>query len=108
MLKNVFFDTGKDQLRPDSKTELARVTKLIQDNPSIKIEISGHTDNVGSEEVNQQLSERRAKSVVAFLIQNGIPATRLKAVGYGSKNPVADNNTEAGKQLNRRTELKIL
>lgn len=108
VLKNVFFDTGKDQLRLESKTELARVTKLLQDNPSIKIEISGHTDNVGSEEINQQLSEKRAKSVVAFLIQNGIPATRLKAVGYGSKSPVADNNTEAGKQLNRRTELKIL
>ncbi|MDF2456811.1 MAG: ompA [Cytophagaceae bacterium] len=108
VLKNVFFDTGKDQLRLESKTELARVTKLLQDNPSIKIEISGHTDNVGSEEINQQLSEKRAKSVVAFLIQNGIPAARLKAVGYGSKSPVADNTTEAGKQLNRRTELKIL
>jgi len=108
VLKNVFFDTGKDQLRLESKSELSRVTKLLQDNPSIKIEISGHTDNIGSEDINQQLSEKRAKSVVAFLIQNGIPAARLKAVGYGSKYPVADNNTEAGKQLNRRTELKIL
>jgi len=108
VLKNVFFDTGKDQLRAESKTELLRVAKLLKDNPTINIEISGHTDNVGSETTNQQLSEKRAQAAVSFLIQNGIPAARLKAVGYGSKQPVADNNTEAGKQMNRRTELKIL
>lgn len=108
VLKNVFFDTGQDQLRVESKTELMRVAKLLKDNPTISIEISGHTDNVGSETSNQQLSEKRAQAAVSFLIQNGIPANRLKAVGYGSKQPVADNNTEAGKQLNRRTELKIL
>ena len=108
ILKNVFFDTGQDQLRLESKSELMRVAKLIKDNPTISIEISGHTDNVGSEAINQQLSEKRAQAAVSFLIQNGIPSNRLKAVGYGSKQPVADNATEAGKQLNRRTELKIL
>ncbi|MFN3402880.1 MAG: OmpA family protein [Cytophagaceae bacterium] len=108
ILKNIFFDTGKDELRPESLSELQRLVNLLKENPSIKIEISGHTDNIGNSELNQKLSERRAKNVVDFLIKSGIPAARLNAIGYGSSKPVADNNTEEGRQRNRRTEFKIL
>jgi outer membrane protein OmpA-like peptidoglycan-associated protein len=74
----------------------------------LTIEISGHTDNVGSNLYNQQLSEDRAKSVVEYLIDNGIDAGRLTYAGYGEEQPIATNETEEGRQMNRRTEFKVL
>jgi len=112
ILRNIFFDTGKSTIRDESTTELNRLVTLIKDiervKPGIKIEISGHTDNVGSANTNQRLSESRAKSVVNYLIQHGVNASKLVYKGYGETQPVASNNTSAGKQANRRTEFKIL
>ena len=108
ILRNIFFDSGKYSLRTESSFELGRIHKLLTDNPSIKVEISGHTDDVGSEVTNQQLSENRAKAVVDFLIKQGIASARLIYPGYGEDQPVASNDTNEGRQENRRTEFKIL
>ncbi len=108
VLNNIFFDSGKATLRPESKNELERMVTLLKEYPSLSIEISGHTDNVGSATSNKSLSERRAKAVVDHLIQAGVNASRLTYVGYGFEQPVAPNDTEANRQLNRRTEFKIL
>ena len=106
-LRNIFFDLGKSTLRLESNAELDRLVKLLQDVPALKIEISGHTDNTGSATTNENLSQQRANEVVNYLKTKGINAARLAAKGYGSKVPVASNNTEEGRQQNRRTEFKI-
>jgi len=80
----------------------------MNDNPNIKIEISGHTDNIGSAAYNQKLSESRAKAVVDYLIEHGIDRSRLSYMGYGFEKPIAPNDTEEGRQLNRRVEFKIV
>lgn len=108
VLNNIFFDFDKASLRPDSKPELERVSKVLQDNPSMKIEISGHTDNKGSATYNLKLSESRAKSVVDFLISTSVAKNRLSYKGYGFVKPIASNDTEEGRQQNRRTEFKVL
>lgn len=106
-LRNIFFDTGKSTLRSESNTELDRLVKLLKDVPNLKIELSGHTDNTGSATLNNELSKARAEAVVTYLKNKGIAANRLTAEGYGSSQPVATNNTVAGRQENRRTEFKI-
>ena len=108
VLKNVFFDVAKAALRPVSATELDRLYDILIANPSMKIELSGHTDNQGGKVYNQKLSQSRAKAVVDYLVTKGISAKKLVAKGYGFDKPVATNDTEEGRQLNRRTELKIL
>jgi outer membrane protein OmpA-like peptidoglycan-associated protein/tetratricopeptide (TPR) repeat protein len=108
ILKNIFFDYGKSTLRPESTNELERLIKLLNDVPTLKIEISGFTDSKGSAEFNQKLSENRAKAVVDYLIKSSIAADRLTFVGYGKEQPIATNDTDEGRQLNRRTEFKIL
>jgi outer membrane protein OmpA-like peptidoglycan-associated protein len=108
ILNNIFFDFNKATLRPESVAELDRMFRMMNDFPSLKIELSGHTDNVGSASYNQKLSESRAKSVVDYLIGKGIATTRLVYKGYGFSQPVADNKTEEGRQQNRRTEFKVL
>ena len=108
VLKNVFFDTDKFVLKPKSKTELERLSKLLNDNPELKIEIAGHTDNQGNPSANQLLSENRAKSVMEFLIRTGTDSTRLTYKGYGQKIPIASNDTKDGRHQNRRTEFKII
>jgi outer membrane protein OmpA-like peptidoglycan-associated protein/tetratricopeptide (TPR) repeat protein len=108
VLNNIFFATGKATLKKESKTELENLLKLLNDAPTLKLEISGHTDNTGSDAVNQKLSERRAKAVVDYLVKNGISADRLTFKGYGSTEPVADNKTKDGRQKNRRTEFKVI
>lgn len=108
VLNNIFFDFNKATLRPESVAELDRMFRMMNDFSSLKIELSGHTDNVGSATYNQKLSEDRAKSVVDYLIGKGISNTRLVYKGYGFTQPVADNKTEEGRQLNRRTEFKVL
>jgi len=108
VLKNIFFDSGKSTIRLESTAELLKLVDLLKKNPTIRIEIAGHTDNIGDEALNQKLSEERAKNVVTFLTTYGIASTRLVAKGYGSSQPVAPNTTEEGRQQNRRTEVKIL
>ena len=108
ILKNIFFDFDKATLRKESAAELDRLVKMLRDVPTMKIEISGHTDNVGSNDYNQKLSQDRAKAVVDYLIVQGIEEDRLTYAGYGETQPIADNNTEEGRQENRRTEFKVL
>lgn len=108
VLNNIFFDFDKATLRPESNTELDRLTKLLKDMPTLVIEISGHTDNVGSAAYNKTLSESRAKSVVDYLLKNGIEKSRLSYIGYGFDQPIATNSTDEGRQKNRRTEFKVI
>ena len=107
VLRNIFFDTGKATLRPESTAELERLQKLLTETPALKLEMAGHTDDVGEAAMNQDLSQRRAQAVVAYLTQHGTGAARLTAAGYGEAKPVAPNATKAGRQLNRRTEFKV-
>lgn len=106
-LRNVFFDTGKSTLRIESNGELDRIVKLLKDVPTLKIEISGHTDNTGSATINENLSQQRAEAVVTYLKNKGIVATRLTAKGYGASKPVNSNSSDEGRQQNRRTEFEI-
>lgn len=108
VLKNVFFDTDKFDLKPTSKTELNKLTKLMEDNETIKIEISGHTDNQGNADANQVLSQNRAKAVYDYLVGAGISSDRLSYKGYGQTAPIATNDTEEGRAQNRRTEFKVV
>ena len=108
VLNNIFFDFGKSTLRTESTSELDRLTKLMNDIPTLKIEISGHTDNVGNAAYNKTLSEERAKAVVDYLVKKGINSNRLTFVGYGFDQPIATNDTEEGRQKNRRTEFKVV
>lgn len=108
VLKNIFFDSKMFELKTESTTELDKVVQLLKDNPTLKIEISGHTDTIGKAEDNLQLSEKRAQSVVKYLALKGIAPERLSSKGYGATQPIASNNTEEGRSQNRRTELKIL
>jgi outer membrane protein OmpA-like peptidoglycan-associated protein len=107
-LRNVFFDFGQYIPTAASFKELNVLYQLMIDQPNIKVEISGHTDNRGSLKSNQILSERRAKAIVDFLIRNGIDPARLTFVGYGYERPVAPNTTVEGRSQNRRTEFKIV
>ncbi|MFH1319525.1 MAG: OmpA family protein [Bacteroidota bacterium] len=108
VLNNIFFDFDKAILRLESTAELERLSKLLNENASLRIEISGHTDSKGSDEYNQNLSERRAKAVVDYLIGNAIDKERLEYKGYGESQPIASNDTDQGMQENRRTEFKVL
>ncbi|RUA32649.1 MAG: hypothetical protein DSY76_00350, partial [Bacteroidetes bacterium] len=108
VLANIFFASGKSSLKPESKTELENLIRLMNDSPKLKLEISGHTDNTGSKSVNQRLSKARAKAVVNYLVKHGISADRLTYKGYGASQPVADNSTKEGRQKNRRTEFKVI
>ncbi len=106
-LNQIYFDTGKWELLDESKIELIKLLSLIKQNPNLKVEISGHTDNVGTAEANQMLSEKRATAVIEYLINHGIDKNRLKAVGYGETQPKESNDTEKGRAQNRRIELKF-
>lgn len=118
VLRNIFFDLNKYSLRDESENELNRLTKLLNENPKLKIEIGGHTDTRGSASYNQKLSENRAKSVVDYLIDKGIDKSRLEWKGYGEEQPIktdadiskmrSKREIEAAHQENRRTEFKIL
>jgi len=104
---NVLFATGSATLINVGKSELNKMVPLLQENPDVKMTISGHTDNTGSATVNQKLSENRAGSVKKYLVSKGIAAERITAVGYGATKPVADNKTPAGRTKNRRVEFTI-
>jgi outer membrane protein OmpA-like peptidoglycan-associated protein/tetratricopeptide (TPR) repeat protein len=108
VLKNIFFETGSFLLKDASKIELKKVVLFMRENPNVKIEIGGHTDNVGDENSNQLLSENRAKTVYEYLALEGIEKERLSFNGYGEGESIASNNTEKGRAKNRRTEFKII
>ncbi len=106
-MKNIFFDIDKFELKDKSVPELQKVIQFLKENPTLKLEISGHTDNTGSATYNRQLSDKRARSVYQYLLDQGIAAARLTPKGYGPDQPVAKNDTEEGRMLNRRIEFKI-
>jgi outer membrane protein OmpA-like peptidoglycan-associated protein len=107
-LYNITFATGSWELNANSRRELDRITKLLNDHPTLKIEIAGHTDNVGTAKKNMELSLKRAKAVHNYLIAKKIPEKRFIAKGYGQEKPIADNSTEEGRAKNRRFELIVL
>lgn len=108
VLKNIFFDFNKATLRPESMIEIDKIYRLMVDNPTIELEISGHTDNIGSASVNKSLSSRRAEAVVNELVRRGIDKDRLVSRGYGFDRPAQSNDTAEGRAQNRRTEFKII
>ena len=107
-LRNVFFNTDSYQLLPQSKAELERLIDFLTQNKTLVIEISGHTDNVGTQEYNQKLSEARAKEVFNYLVDSGIAENRMNFSGFGFSKPISSNESEAGRALNRRTEFLII
>ena len=108
VLKNIFFDVNKFQLKQESLIELDKLVMLLNDNPKLKIQISGHTDNVGRDADNLTLSLNRAKAVTSYLLGKGVDPKRISSKGYGASKPLSNNDTEQGKALNRRTELSVI
>ena len=106
-MADVLFDTGKFELRPIAREKLARLAGIVLAHPGLNLDIEGHTDSTGSDELNQKLSDQRAESVRKYLIEQGMPETSLVAVGFGKSMPVADNSTAAGRQQNRRVEIIV-
>ncbi len=108
VLDNIYFQTGKAILRPESEKALNQVLRFLENNPSMRLEISGHTDNTGSLRINQKLSRDRASAVVNYLVGKGIPQEMLESKGYADTQPVAENSTVEGRTKNRRVEFKVL
>jgi outer membrane protein OmpA-like peptidoglycan-associated protein len=108
VLDHIYFQTGKAVLMPESNDELDQVFRFLENNPGMKLEISGHTDNTGSLRINQRLSRDRAKSVVDYLVKRGISPEMLISQGYADSQPVATNDTSEGRQQNRRVEFKVI
>lgn len=106
-LNNVFFDFDKWDLRPESYMELDRVVALLRDNPAIEIEMSAHTDSRGADDYNFKLSDNRARSVMDYILSKGVATKRIASKGYGETKPVAPNDTDDNRQLNRRVEFTI-
>jgi outer membrane protein OmpA-like peptidoglycan-associated protein len=106
-MSDVLFDTGKFTLKPTTREKLAKISGIVLAHPGLSLQIEGHTDSVGSDEMNQQLSERRADSVRDFLAEQGVPASSMTAKGFGKTQPVASNDTPDGRQKNRRVELVV-
>ena len=108
-LNSIFFDFDKAILRPESFPELDRVVTMLNERGTMTIEVDGHTDNIGSHQYNQTLSEKRAGAVKAYLITKGIAATRVTSKGFGETKPIVSNDDEeGGREINRRVEFKIL
>ena len=107
-LENVNFETGKADIKPQAKAALDNLLKQLNESMTRKVEIAGHTDNVGDDEKNMTLSQKRADAVKNYLTTRGINPTRIIAKGYGEVKPIADNNTVEGKAKNRRTEVKTI
>ena len=106
--KTILFDTGKSTIKAQSEAVLSDITNILQEYPKANFTVEGHTDSVGSSSSNQRLSESRAASVKAFLINKGVSASRLSSTGYGESRPIADNGTKEGRQLNRRVEINLV
>jgi outer membrane protein OmpA-like peptidoglycan-associated protein len=109
VLRNIYFDFDKATFRTESYTELNKLERMMAENPNLKVEIAGHTDNIGSAAYNMQLSQRRAEAVKDFLVKKGIDPRRIVAKGYGETRPMASNDDEKeGRELNRRVEFKVI
>lgn len=108
VLENVYYDFDKATLKPASHAALDKLAEMLESHPEIVVELSAHTDNIGTDAYNKRLSEARAQSCVNYLISKGIDAGRLQAKGYGATQPIASNDHAEGRQQNRRTEFKIL
>jgi len=106
-MNDVLFDTGKATLKPGARERLAKVAGIVMAYPDLKLEVEGFTDNVGGEDYNQQLSERRAQTVRSFLVGQGVPDSTIVSRGYGESEPIASNSTASGRQMNRRVELVV-
>jgi outer membrane protein OmpA-like peptidoglycan-associated protein len=106
-LSDVLFDVGKSSLKPGAREKLAKISGIVVSHPGLKLEVEGHTDSTGSEEFNQTLSEQRANAVREFLIQQGVNQASVTARGFGESQPVASNDTAAGRQQNRRVEMVV-
>ena len=106
-MSDVLFDTGQYSLRPGAREKLAKVSGIILGHPGLKIEVEGHTDSVGSDSLNQTLSERRSGAVRDYLTQQGLATDAVTAKGFGKTRPVATNDTAVGRQQNRRVELVV-
>ena len=108
ILSNMLFETGNANLRSGSYEQLQKLKQVLDENPTLRIELSGHTDNIGSNKRNKALSEDRAKAVVEYLRHLGVDPERLEYKGYGSDRPIATNSTVHGRQMNRRVEFKVI
>jgi outer membrane protein OmpA-like peptidoglycan-associated protein len=109
VLKNLFFDLGKADLKAESFTELENISNLLRQNEHLRLQVNGHTDNTGHEATNLALSLERAESVIGYLVKEGIEKTRLEAKGFGSAKPIVSNDDElGGRQINRRTEIEVI
>jgi outer membrane protein OmpA-like peptidoglycan-associated protein len=106
-LRNIFFDYDRADLKPESLPELGKLATLLEEYPTVKVEIGAHTDALGSDEYNQTLAESRAQAVMGFLVGTGISPERVIARGYGRSRPVAPNGTDEGRALNRRVEFRL-
>jgi len=106
-MSDVLFDTAKFSLRPEAREKLAKVAGIVSGHPGLRLDVEGHTDNVGGDDYNQQLSEQRGSAVRDYLTQQGMPQTSVTTKGLGKTQPVASNDTAAGRQQNRRVELVI-
>jgi outer membrane protein OmpA-like peptidoglycan-associated protein len=107
VLNNIFFEFDRYELQPASYPELDKLTEFLQKNPGLNVEISGHTDDTGTEQYNSDLSAKRAEAVVNYLTSREVDRSRMTFRGYGETRPVESNETEAGKAKNRRTEVRI-
>ncbi len=109
VLRNIYFDFNLANIKPQSNIELQKIVKLMKDNPKLKIQLNGHTDNIGKPEYNKNLSQMRVDAVVEYLVRNGVDKNRLVAKGYGEEKPIASNDDELeGRELNRRTEFEVI
>jgi outer membrane protein OmpA-like peptidoglycan-associated protein len=109
VLKNIFFDVGKSDIKKESISELENIKELLMSNTKLRVQINGHTDNTGNAATNKVLSLQRATSVVNYLIEKGITQSRLRAVGFGEERPIVSNDDEiGGREINRRTEIEIV
>jgi outer membrane protein OmpA-like peptidoglycan-associated protein len=106
-MPDVLFDFNKYSLKPEARERLAKISGIVEAYPGLKLEVEGHTDSIGSDEYNQQLSEKRAGSVRAYLISNGVRPDNVSSEGFGKADPIADNSTAAGRKLNRRVDMVV-
>jgi len=103
----VYFDFDKSTLQPESKVDMERAAQWLKANPDKRVELAGHTDNIGTPEYNKRLSHERARAVMDYLVSKGISQSRMTANGYGPDQPIATNDTEEGRALNRRVEFRV-
>jgi outer membrane protein OmpA-like peptidoglycan-associated protein len=108
VLNNIYYQTGSDELFPESIIVLNEFAFFLKDHPEMKIEIQGHTDNTGNAQENIELSQKRAEKVIQFLQEKGVDKANIRAKGYGAEKPIANNNTADGRSKNRRTEFLVL